>query len=73
MEEEDAQPCPCGKARESRKYIVAECELYKEERDILEGEMQEVKKGGMKSYDTLDTREKTVAILENRWWPQTAK
>ena len=36
VEEEDAQTCPCGKPRESRIHIVAECELYKEERDILE-------------------------------------
>ena len=38
--EEDAQTCLCGKARESRIHIVAECELYKEERDILVEEMQ---------------------------------
>ena len=30
----DAQNCPCGKAMESRTHIV-ECELYKEERDVL--------------------------------------
>ena len=31
VEEEDGQTCPCGKARESRTHIVAECELYKEQ------------------------------------------
>ena len=61
MEEEDAQTCPCGKARESRIRIVAECELYKEERDTLEKEMEEVKEGG--------SREKTIAMLGDRWWP----
>ena len=25
------------------------------------------------SFDALDSREKTIAILGNRWWPQTAK
>ena len=73
VEEEDAQACPCGKARESRIHIVAECELYNEERDILEEEMREVKEGGIKSIDALDSREKTIAILGDRWWPQTAK
>ena len=73
MEEEDAQTCPCGKARESRIHIVAECELYKDERDILEGEMREVKEGGIQSFDALDSREKMIAILGDRWWPQTAK
>ena len=30
--------------------------------------------GGMKSFDALDSREKTTAILGDRWWPpQTAK
>ena len=72
-EEEDAQTCPCGKARESRVHIVAECELYKEERDILVEEMREVEEGGIKSFDALDSREKTIAILVDIWWPQTAK
>ena len=27
---------PCGKAKESRTHIVGECEMYKEERDVLE-------------------------------------
>ena len=37
-EEVDKQNCPCGKATEGRTHIVAECELYREERDVLEGE-----------------------------------
>ena len=59
MEEEDAQTCPCGKARESRIHIVAECELHQEE-------MREVKEGDKKSFDALDNREKTIAILGDR-------
>ena len=38
--------------------IVTECELYKEERDVLEGGMREVSEGGMKSFDALDSSEK---------------
>ena len=26
-----------------------------------------------KEFDTLDSSEKTIAILEDRWWPQAAK
>ena len=52
---------------------MAECEPYKEERDILEEETREVKEGGIQSFDALDSREKTIAILGDRWWPQTAK
>ena len=73
VEEEDAQTCPCGKARESTIRVVAECELYKEEQDMLVEEMREVNEGGMKSFDALGNREKTMAILGDRWWPQTAK
>ena len=35
-EKEDKRKCPCGKAIESRTRKVAECELYQEERDVLE-------------------------------------
>ena len=41
---------------------MAECELFKEERDILEEEMREVKEGGIKSFDALDGRAKTIAV-----------
>ena len=36
----DAQVCMCGKAIESFTYMVGECEMYEEERDMLE-EMEE--------------------------------
>ena len=35
--------------------------------------MREVNGGGIKSFDSLDRREKTIIILGNRSWPQTAK
>ena len=39
VEEEvaDKPNCSCGKSTESRTHIVAECESYHEERDVLEG------------------------------------
>ena len=40
---------------------------------MLEEEMRGMDKSGMKSFDALDSREKTIAILGDRWWPQTAK
>ena len=57
-EEKDEHNCPCGKAKESRTHIVAECELYQEERDVLEGEVRDLNKSAVKSVDTLDSREK---------------
>lgn len=72
-EEEGAQRCPCGKAKESRTHIVGECEMYKEERDVLEEEMKAIDGCDMEEFGTLDSSEKTIAILGDRWWPQTAK
>ena len=40
---------------------------------MLDEEIREVKEGGIKSFDALDSREKTIAILGVWWWPQTAK
>ena len=42
-----------------------------EERDMLE-EMK-VDECGMEKFGTLDRSKKTIAILGDRWWPQTAK
>ena len=57
---------------ESRTQRLGECETYKEERDVLE-EMRKLDEGGMDKFGTLDSSEKTIAILGDRWWPQTAK
>ena len=64
--------CPCGKAVESRTHIVGECEMYKEEPDVLE-EMRKMDECDMEKFGALDGSEKTIAILGDRWWPQTAK
>ena len=39
--------CPCGKAIESRTHVIGECEMYKEERDVLEEEMGEIEECDM--------------------------
>ena len=35
--------------------------------------MRDLDKSGMKSFDALDSREKTITKLGDRRWPQTAK
>ena len=62
-EEIDAQMCPCGKAIESRTHIVGECEICKEERDVLEEEMREIGECDMEEFGTPDSSEKTIDIL----------
>ena len=51
---------------------MGECEIYKEEWDVLE-EMRKVDECDMEKFGTLDDSEKTIAILGDRWWPQKAK
>ena len=34
--------CPCGTTTESRTHIVGECEVYKEELDVLIKEMKKL-------------------------------
>ena len=52
---------------------MGECEIYKEERDVLEGEMRKIDECVMEKFGTLDSSEKTIAILGDRWWPQKTK
>ena len=47
--------------------------MYKEERDVLEEDMRKIDERDIEKFGTLDSSEKTIAILGDRWWPQTAK
>ena len=42
---------------------MGECETCKEERDVLEGEMRKIDECDMGKFSTLDSSEKTIAIL----------
>ena len=64
--------CPCGTTIESRTHTVGECEIYQEERDALE-EMRKLDVCDMQEFGRLESSEKTIAILGDRWWPQRAK
>ena len=35
--------------------------------------MRETNECNLEEFDTLDSSEKTIAILGDRWWPQAAK
>ena len=54
-EEEDVvtHMCPCGTTIESRTHIVGECEIYKEERDVLEEEMRKFDVCDMEEFGKL--------------------
>ena len=52
--------------------MVRECEIFQEEWDVLE-EMRKIDKCDVEKLGTLHSSEKTIAILGNKWRPQTAK
>ena len=71
-EDMDAHICPCGTTIEGRTHIIGKCEIYKEERVAL----KEIRKSDvcdMEEFGILESSEKTIAILGDRWWLQTAK
>ena len=65
--------CPCDTTLESRTHVVGECEVYKEERDVLEKGMGKSDVRGMEEFGRLEGSDKTIAILGDRRRPQTAK
>ena len=48
--------CPCGTMK-SRAHIVRACQIYKKERDALEGEMIKLDVSGMKESCRLESSE----------------
>ena len=66
--------CPCGTTIESRTHTVGECETYKEERDAaVEEELSKLDVCDMEEFGTLENSEKSIAILGDRWWLETAE
>ena len=51
-------------------HIVGECEIYKEERDALE-ELRKLNVCDMEELCRLESSDKTIAVLGDRWRPQT--
>ena len=46
--------------------MVVEYERHKRKRDVLEGEMRDVNRGGKRPFDTFKNSEKMIAILGDR-------
>ena len=65
--------CPCGTTIEIRTHVVGECEIYKEELGALEEEITKLDVCDMKEFGRLESSEKTIAFLGDRWRRQMAK
>ena len=59
-------------AIESRTDTMEECEIYKEQ-DVLEEVMMKLDECDMEKFCRVESSEKTIAILGNKWCAQTAK
>ena len=59
--------CPSCSTIESRTHIVGKCEIHKEERHALEEEMRKFDVCDMEEFNRLESSEKTIAILGDRW------
>ena len=59
--------CPCGTKIESRTHTAEQCKIYEEERDALEVEMRKAGECDMEGFSRLESREKTIAIVGDRW------
>ena len=68
----DAHMCPCGTTIESRTLMMGECEISKEERDVLV-EMRKLDECDVEEFGRVESSEKTIAAKGDRWWPHTAK
>ena len=54
-------------------HVIGECDIFKKDRDALEEETRKLDVCDMEEFGRLKRSEKTIAILGDRWWPQTAK
>ena len=65
--------CSCGTTLESRTHIGRGREIHKEDLHALWEEMSKFDVCQMEEFGRLDSGEKTIAVLRDRWRPQTAK
>ena len=64
----------CGKAVECRTYVVGECEMHKEERNVLEGQMRKIDECDMrhgKGWYTIDRLSRENDCYPRRWMVAT--
>ena len=47
--------------------------MYNEERDVLKEEMGGMDECDVEEFGILDSGERTIAMLGDRWWPEAAK
>ena len=68
-----AHMCPCGGTIESRTHAVGDWNRQEGTGCVRGGDEEIRRVCDMEEFGRLESSEKTIAILGDRWWPQTTK
>ncbi|CAB1109836.1 unnamed protein product [Ectocarpus sp. CCAP 1310/34] len=71
-EEDDEFKCDCGFECEDRVHVVAECPLYKKEREVYVTELGKTDRTHTEMFEAWNREERTVAVLGHRRWVEKA-
>ncbi|CAB1096020.1 unnamed protein product [Ectocarpus sp. CCAP 1310/34] len=71
-EEDDEFKCDCGFECEDRVHVVAECPLYKKERELYMTELGKIDGTYREMFEAWNREERTVAVLGHRRWVEKA-
>ncbi|CAB1115488.1 unnamed protein product [Ectocarpus sp. CCAP 1310/34] len=71
-EEDDEFKCDCGFECEDRVHVVAECPLYKKEREVYVTELGKIDGTYREMFEAWNREERTVAVLGHRRWVEKA-
>ncbi|CAB1106815.1 unnamed protein product [Ectocarpus sp. CCAP 1310/34] len=71
-DEDDEFKCDCGFECEDRVHVVAECPLYKKEREVYVTELGKIDGTYREMFEAWNREERTVAVLGHRRWVEKA-
>ena len=72
VDEDDKFKCDCGWECEDRVHVVAECSLYKKEREVYMTELGKMEGRYREMFEAWNREDKTVAVLGNSKWVEKA-
>ncbi|CAB1115356.1 unnamed protein product [Ectocarpus sp. CCAP 1310/34] len=71
-EEDEEVKCDCGFECEDRVHVVAECPLYKKEREVYVTELGKIDGTYREMFEAWNREERTVAVVGHRRWVEKA-
>ncbi|CAB1121386.1 unnamed protein product [Ectocarpus sp. CCAP 1310/34] len=71
-DEDDEFKCDCGFECKDRVHVVAECPLYKKEREVYVTELGKIDGTYREMFEAWNREERTVAVVGHRRWVEKA-